>query len=281
MDKSYNPVHNWELNDSQEDRSPIPLSVPLRDPSDSQIQRLAQTEFRCPICLDILRTAMAAKECLHRFCLDCITTALRAGNKECPSCRKKLVSRRSLRHDVLFDNLIEILFPDRSGREDLAVEPDGHQLPNTEDTDVATSDSPRKRRKTRSSMSIEVATPPTAATTTTTKRRRAPKVDARIYPCEACKLPIVCSRLSRSHDDVKFIKTQVNATVGHLRRYLRRTLDIESDEEGDADQKVKILIKMSNQMIELTDDESELVAIGQGGEDTKNKEIKVFFDVDA
>ena len=32
-----------------------------------------------------------------RFCHECITTALRAGNKECPTCRKKLVSRRSLR----------------------------------------------------------------------------------------------------------------------------------------------------------------------------------------
>ena len=32
-----------------------------------------------------------------RFCAECIITALRSGNKECPTCRKKLVSKRSLR----------------------------------------------------------------------------------------------------------------------------------------------------------------------------------------
>ena len=46
------------------------------------------------------------EECLHRFCEDCITAALRRGNKECPTCRKKLVSRRSLRQDSNFDALI-------------------------------------------------------------------------------------------------------------------------------------------------------------------------------
>ena len=46
----------------------------------------------CPICLDVLRNTMTTKECLHRFCADCITTALRSGNKECPTCRK-VISR--------------------------------------------------------------------------------------------------------------------------------------------------------------------------------------------
>ncbi|VDO29961.1 unnamed protein product [Haemonchus placei] len=46
------------------------------------------------------------QECLHRFCAECITTALFRGNKECPTCRKKLVSKRSLRPDPNFDSLI-------------------------------------------------------------------------------------------------------------------------------------------------------------------------------
>jgi hypothetical protein len=40
-------------------------------------------------------------------------TALRSGNKECPTCRKKLVSKRSLRPDPNFDQLVEKIFPNR------------------------------------------------------------------------------------------------------------------------------------------------------------------------
>uniref|UniRef100_A0A1I8JL17 RING-type E3 ubiquitin transferase n=1 Tax=Macrostomum lignano TaxID=282301 RepID=A0A1I8JL17_9PLAT len=43
----------------------------------------------------------------------CIITALRSGNKECPTCRKKLVSKRSLRHDPNFDQLIAKIYPSR------------------------------------------------------------------------------------------------------------------------------------------------------------------------
>ena len=36
-----------------------------------------------------------------------------SGNKECPTCRKKLVSKRSLRPDPNFDQLVAKLFPDK------------------------------------------------------------------------------------------------------------------------------------------------------------------------
>ena len=49
-----------------------------------------------------------------RFCQECIITALRSGNKECPTCRKKLVSKRSLRPDPNFDALISKIYPCRS-----------------------------------------------------------------------------------------------------------------------------------------------------------------------
>jgi len=51
--------------------------------------------------------------CDSRFCAECIVTALRSGNKECPTCRKKLVSKRSLRPDPNFDQLVEKIFPNR------------------------------------------------------------------------------------------------------------------------------------------------------------------------
>jgi len=61
----------------------------------------------------MLENTMVTKDCLHRFCSECITTALRRGNQECPTCRKKLVSRRCLRPDPNFDSLISKLFPGR------------------------------------------------------------------------------------------------------------------------------------------------------------------------
>lgn len=75
--------------------------------------RILSTELCCPICLDLLTSTMTTKECLHRFCSDCITTALMRGNKECPTCRKKIVSKRSLRPDPNFDFLINKIWPDR------------------------------------------------------------------------------------------------------------------------------------------------------------------------
>ena len=38
-----------------------------------------QSELTCPICLEMLTSTMTTKECLHRFCAECITTALRSG----------------------------------------------------------------------------------------------------------------------------------------------------------------------------------------------------------
>jgi len=80
--------------------------------------RSLQSELTCPICLDMLTSTMTTKECLHRFCAECIITALRSGNKECPTCRKKLVSKRSLRPDPNFDMLVSKIFPDREEYEE-------------------------------------------------------------------------------------------------------------------------------------------------------------------
>ncbi|CAK7306802.1 E3 ubiquitin-protein ligase RING2 [Vulpes lagopus] len=75
--------------------------------------RSLHSELMCPICLDMLKNAMTTRECLHCFCADCIMTALRSGNRECHTCRKKLVSKRSLRPDPNFDALISKIYPSR------------------------------------------------------------------------------------------------------------------------------------------------------------------------
>ncbi|CAG5113838.1 Oidioi.mRNA.OKI2018_I69.chr2.g7928.t1.cds [Oikopleura dioica] len=101
----------FELSRYELNRKPQEL---ILDSTEIKVQRKALNALlMCPICLDILRGTMTTKECLHRFCQECITTALRSGNKECPTCRKRLVSRRSLRHDPIFDALIAKLYPSR------------------------------------------------------------------------------------------------------------------------------------------------------------------------
>ncbi|XP_076044313.1 E3 ubiquitin-protein ligase Sce [Oratosquilla oratoria] len=102
---------NWELSLYELHRTP---QEAITDNTEIAVSpRSLHSELMCPICLDMLKNTMTTKECLHRFCHDCIITALRSGNKECPTCRKKLVSKRSLRPDPNFDTLISKIYPSR------------------------------------------------------------------------------------------------------------------------------------------------------------------------
>lgn len=101
----------WELSLYELHRTPQDAIVDNTEIAVSP--RSLHSELMCPICLDMLKKTMTTKECLHRFCSDCIITALRSGNKECPTCRKKLVSKRSLRPDPNFDLLISKIYPCR------------------------------------------------------------------------------------------------------------------------------------------------------------------------
>ncbi|RTG82195.1 E3 ubiquitin-protein ligase RNF1/2 [Schistosoma bovis] len=106
-----NASKNWELTLYELHRKP---QEPITDGTVIAVSpRSLKSELMCPICLDILKVTMTTKECLHRFCSECIITALRNGNKECPTCRKKLVSKRSLRRDPNFDALISKIYPSR------------------------------------------------------------------------------------------------------------------------------------------------------------------------
>ncbi|XP_054156069.1 E3 ubiquitin-protein ligase RING2-like [Oppia nitens] len=101
----------WELSLYELHRTPQEV---ITDATEIAVSpRSLHSELMCPICLDMLKCTMTTKECLHRFCQECIITALRSGNKECPTCRKKLISKRSLRHDPNFDMLISKIYPSR------------------------------------------------------------------------------------------------------------------------------------------------------------------------
>lgn len=62
--------------------------------------------FVCPVCLDFLSNAHVAPECLHHFCGNCIKESLHRCKNECPSCRARISTRRSLRHDKSYDLIV-------------------------------------------------------------------------------------------------------------------------------------------------------------------------------
>lgn len=101
----------WTLSAYDHERTP---HFPCSDPGVMKLSWNTLSEnMKCPICLSILSETMTTMECMHRFCADCITTALRSGKKECPTCRAVCPSRRSLRRDEEFDNLVAQVYPDR------------------------------------------------------------------------------------------------------------------------------------------------------------------------
>ncbi|CUV07734.1 unnamed protein product [Cryptosporidium hominis] len=72
------------------------------------------SDFNCLICFRILQRTMVVKDCLHRFCGECIEKCVRIGLRECPQCRLHIASRRSLRNDSIMDTLTLRLFPEAS-----------------------------------------------------------------------------------------------------------------------------------------------------------------------
>jgi len=68
-------------------------------------------DLSCPICMGTYQRVMVVKNCLHRFCSECIEKWLRSGHQDCPKCRNRIPSRRSLRPDPIFERMIHRLFP--------------------------------------------------------------------------------------------------------------------------------------------------------------------------
>jgi hypothetical protein len=107
---------------------------------DADVQlRTLNDELTCVVCLGILRDVRVVMKCLHRFCAECIgkvcplfsrgcrcfflcvatdfwfcvrakKKCIRLGNRECPTCRNELTSRRDLREDKNFDALVEAIY---------------------------------------------------------------------------------------------------------------------------------------------------------------------------
>ena len=108
---------------SDDDSPPLEMISSARHFTRIEIGEKASIDrdLTCPVCLGIIRNATAT-ECLHRFCADCIETSIRLGKKECPTCRAVVATRRALRRDDNFDNLVRQLYPEEQDEEEEMVD---------------------------------------------------------------------------------------------------------------------------------------------------------------
>ena len=78
---------------------------PQQDPL--QILRdLVSDEFKCAICLDTCTDTNVNPQCGHRFCKVCIKLSLSKCKHECPNCRARIPTYRSMRQDAQFDRIV-------------------------------------------------------------------------------------------------------------------------------------------------------------------------------
>ncbi|ESO11968.1 hypothetical protein HELRODRAFT_184809 [Helobdella robusta] len=248
MEQPPTPSKTWGLTPYELHRTP---QEAVTDNTEIAVSpRSLHNELMCPICLDMLKNTMTTKECLHRFCQECIITALRSGNKECPTCRKKLISKRSLRPDPNFDALISKIYPCRD-------EYDAHQervlaklkqtmnpaalTQNIEEglrqqalsrnqrkkvTDSESNDTPRKHHGNsdesagENSMCGDVSSegPSTGRPT----NKSPPEIELVFKPHP--------SHSDSNSTQVRYIKTTSNASIEHLSKYLAMRIALEKQQ---------------------------------------------------
>eukprot|EP00118_Oscarella_pearsei_P004811 m.21092 g.21092 ORF g.21092 m.21092 type:complete len:296 (+) comp28137_c0_seq1:94-981(+) len=219
-----NQTKAWQLSLYELHRQPQP---PVLDDVEITVTpRSLRSEMMCPICLDILKTTMTTKECLHRFCQECIITALRSGNKECPTCRKKLVSKRSLRPDPTFDALIEKLCPGRDIQRVEQLQSAGPArspkvgspaLPSVEVPQVSSkkddngvANGGKESEIHEGEIPLPSPSPPAVAATAVGSIQAEEEIDFMLCPHPDCT----------SDNPIRCVRTSVNATVRHLSKYL-------------------------------------------------------------
>lgn len=80
--------------------------------STSQIERIIKEILTCSICYEIYQDPVNMKSCLHKFCKKCIEDYNRKFKKECAICRHPVETRRLMKEDTKFNDIIKCLIPD-------------------------------------------------------------------------------------------------------------------------------------------------------------------------
>jgi hypothetical protein len=70
------------------------------------LRDLVTDEFICSICLGTCTDTNINPQCGHRFCKLCIKKSLNKCKHECPICRTRIPTCRTLRHDAQFDRIV-------------------------------------------------------------------------------------------------------------------------------------------------------------------------------
>lgn len=69
-------------------------------------EKLKET-LLCSVCADVYKDPMNVRQCLHKFCSQCIEDYNRIYKKECPACRTPIGCRRQLRRDFKIQLIIK------------------------------------------------------------------------------------------------------------------------------------------------------------------------------
>ncbi|CAF3946714.1 unnamed protein product [Rotaria magnacalcarata] len=217
----------WDLTPYEQQRKPHEL---LHDEELLISPKSLQSELTCPICLDLLRNTRTTKECLHRFCCDCIETALRSGNKECPTCRKKLISKRCLRRDQNIDALISKLFPIRNDSDELLINNRNKQSKKPIRASLSSDDEQHnqqnkdKKKKRISESSSSAGSTPTVN-----------DIELQLKP-----ISNINAYAARK------ILTPLNATINHLSKFINTRMKIEQQNSSYIEQEFQWFIKMND-----------------------------------
>jgi len=236
MSSDQNGNRTWQLSAYERERKPQEIISNNEEIAVSP--RSLHSELMCPICLDMLKNTMTTKECLHRFCQDCITTALRNGNKECPTCRKKLVSKRSLRHDPNFDELISKIYPNRDDYD--ALQERTLAKINRKNYDDSNCETDNKKSENAEDEQL-------------IGRSKDQDVELIFKPIIK-PLDFNNDEVNSDFLQVRYIKTTINATIDHLVRYITMRHKIDCNPENNEE-----LMKDAN-------NEESLFTIYQAGE---------------
>ncbi|NIG61171.1 E3 ubiquitin-protein ligase RING2 [Pontoporia blainvillei] len=164
---------------------------------------------------------------LHRTPQMC-QRALSSGNKECPTCGKKLVSKRSLRPDPNFDALISKIYP---GREEYEAHQDRvlirlSHLHNQQVLSSSTEEGLRMQAMHRAQHEEEPCPPPSP-----------PGASSPPEPGGETELvfqphPLLVEK--GEYCQTRYVKTSGNATVGHLSKYLALRTALERRHQQEA-----------------------------------------------
>ncbi|XP_065844654.1 E3 ubiquitin-protein ligase RING2-like isoform X2 [Oscarella lobularis] len=229
-----NQAKMWELSLYELNRQP---QLPVNDSDLIVMPKTLRSEMMCPICLDVLKTTMTTKECLHRFCQECIITALRSGNKECPTCRKKLISKRSLRPDPTFDALIAKLNPPPPSTINSQCD-----SATTIVTSVVspllfplTSESPSQIKSEETSSSLLDQTIEDSSNVVSPSPRPVEPIEDVENEIDFTLSPHPDLMISMPGGDsrTRYIRTSGDATVRHLSKYLSMRIALEGRTNGD------------------------------------------------